>query len=210
MEIRSTGSVPRWLPCFAGWFSSVCASECPECRVVASAVPLVCGPPGCLLGPAWRGCVARRRCGATAPRSPRSAPPPRHQPPPALTAPCWCGRRRWTPVRRSRRAAAQPRRCHDAFPQTSRPAPGRVGLLGEKRARQPQNLIGALQLRVLLAEPFQLLGVLTGQPVIPLTTVGLVLADPFAERLGVPIPSSRATSAIVRPSEDDTNRSRVP
>ena len=46
------------------------------------------------------------------------------------------GRRRWTPVRRSRRAAAQPRRCHDAFPRTSRPAPGRVGLLGEKRARQ--------------------------------------------------------------------------
>jgi hypothetical protein len=177
--------------------SSVCAGEHPECRAVASAAPPAGGPPGYPLGPAWRGCVARRSFGATAPRSPRSAPPGRHQPWPALTVSADAvieGGHRFADGGEQRR---NPRRCDDALPQTSRPAPGRVGLLGEKRARQPLNLVGALQLRVLPAEPPQLFGVGAGQPVTPHAAVRLSCRT-HLPNVPVPIPSSRATSAIVR------------
>jgi hypothetical protein len=52
-----------------------------------------------------------------------------------------------------------------------------------------------------LTKPFQFLGLLAGQPVIPLAPVGLILTQPLAERLSAD-PQLWATSAIVRPSED--------
>jgi hypothetical protein len=54
---------------------------------------------------------------------------------------------------------------------------------------------------VLLTEPYQFLGVLADQPVIPLTAVVLVLAHRLCSG-SVPISNSRAASPPLRPSED--------
>jgi hypothetical protein len=95
-------------------------------------------------------------------------------------------------------AAAQPLRCDDALPQTSRPAPRRVGLLSEDALANLKISFCALQLRILPAEPFQLLGHL----LVNRSSRSPRSASSWRTHLRsvlMPIPRSRATSAIVRP-----------
>ena len=70
------------------------------------------------------------------------------------------------------------------LPRTSRPAPGRVGLLGENALANRRISLVRFSSAFSLRSRFSSSVVLAGQPVISLTTVGLVLTYPLAERLG--------------------------
>jgi hypothetical protein len=61
---------------------------------------------------------------------------------------------------------------------TSSASSGTVELLGKKDTRGFEDLVRPLQLRVFLAELLQLVAFGGGETVVPLTVVGLGLADP--------------------------------
>jgi hypothetical protein len=82
------------------------------------------------------------------------------------------------------RAAAQPRRCDDVFHKRHD-----LRWVGSpswaKNALLTQDLMVRFSSRVLLAEPFQVLGLLVGQPLMPVTTVRFVLTHPLTQRLSL-------------------------
>jgi Integrase core domain len=93
----------------------------------------------------------------------------------------------------SRRTQTRPTSCRSARPRSGHGTHRRSGslrsvrveLLGEKHARRLQDLVRSAQLEVLLPQPLDLLALLAGRQLRPQALVGLRLAHPLAQRLGV-------------------------
>src|SRR5207247_5800201 len=92
---------------------------------------------------------------------------------------------RRTPTRPASCRSARPRSGHDARRRSGSPRSVWVELLGKKHARRLQDLVRTAQLEILLPQALDLLTLLARRQIRPQPLIGLRLAHPLTQRLGM-------------------------